>query len=272
MAEINLGKVVGERGTSVRYRGKWAADSSYVNSESYIDMVTHGGNMWMCLADNVNVEPGTDETKWELSVKGASGNSFEVVNNLTTEAEGYILDARQGKVLKDTVDKIYTDKLKTLDEIAQVEEEGKFVDAMAVRDLNNNVTPEVGTLTLGAVTGCTAEGMNGYYVRLANMVFFTAELNGIANNGSSDSVSVSFQCLPYKTKKHTVFTTGYQNVTIRTSGTETDSIVKAGAYGESDVIYLLSTFYGRTYDCKQVDITSGGSLIISGFYQVADGE
>ena len=171
MPTINLGKVTGDKGTSIRNRGEWNATAQYVNSENYVDMVSHNGNLWTCLVTNTNVEPAEGKEQWNLSAKGISNvyfteatdrenivsgeqtstsfgkiakwfsdlkdSAFSVVaNNLTTTAAGSVLDARQGKALKDN-------RIVSLEDIDLVTEPGFFTDALAVKELNRNFKESV---------------------------------------------------------------------------------------------------------------------------------
>lgn len=57
MPVIDLGKVVGNPGASMRFRGEWLSGSEYFNNESYIDTVTHNGSLWICKTTNTGQEP-----------------------------------------------------------------------------------------------------------------------------------------------------------------------------------------------------------------------
>lgn len=57
MPVVDLGKVVGNPGTSMRFRGEWLSGSEYFNNESYIDTVTHNGSLWICKTTNTGQEP-----------------------------------------------------------------------------------------------------------------------------------------------------------------------------------------------------------------------
>ncbi len=141
MAAINLGRVKGEKGTSIRNRGMWNDVEKYINDETFIDVVEHGGNMWMCKETNEDIEPAIDKAEWTMMVEGrgavefieagtreniisgeAIGKAFgkvrkffsdlkeaafrDVANNLTTTTEGSVLDARQGNELNKRIEKV----------------------------------------------------------------------------------------------------------------------------------------------------------------------
>lgn len=135
MAIIDLGKVKGDKGISVRNRGDWNKTAQYLNDAVYTDVVSHMGSLWTCLVTNTNIEPGKGKPQWNLSAEGVAS----VENNLTTTKVGSALDATQGKALKGITDKIYADKLVTMNEINLVTEKGFFVDALAVKELNSNL-------------------------------------------------------------------------------------------------------------------------------------
>lgn len=135
MPAINLGRVKGEKGTSIRNRGTWNEIEKYLSNEMFVDIVEHGGNMWLCNRTNENAEPAIGKEEWVMMVEGRGtvefeeakarenivsgegiGKSFgkirkffsdlkeaafrDVANNLTTTTEGSVLDARQGKRIK----------------------------------------------------------------------------------------------------------------------------------------------------------------------------
>lgn len=136
MPKIDLGKVTGDKGVSIRNRGEWNSTAQYINDKNYLDMVTRNGCLWTCAKTNTNVEPAKGKAEWNLSAEGLSNIVFTqatareniksgelasiafgkiakwfadlkaaafsaVANNLTTTAQGSVLDARQGKVLDD---------------------------------------------------------------------------------------------------------------------------------------------------------------------------
>lgn len=69
MPSINLGHVKGDKGTSVRYRGTWNDTAGYVNDESYIDMVTYDGSLWICNLSNSGVSPDRSGF-WDIVAQG----------------------------------------------------------------------------------------------------------------------------------------------------------------------------------------------------------
>lgn len=70
MAQIDLGRVVGDTGTSIRYRGDWTNTTEYLSDESYIDTVAHDDCLWICKVTNTNQEPTRDSTYWDMAAAG----------------------------------------------------------------------------------------------------------------------------------------------------------------------------------------------------------
>lgn len=68
MPQIDLGKVTGDKGTSVRNRGNWVANTAYVNDAFFIDYVSNAGNMYACKTSHTSGSSFSD-TNWELVVK-----------------------------------------------------------------------------------------------------------------------------------------------------------------------------------------------------------
>lgn len=69
MPVLDLGKVVGDPGASMRFRGEWNNESEYFNNASYIDAVTHNGSLWICKITNTNQVPATG-TYWGIGAQG----------------------------------------------------------------------------------------------------------------------------------------------------------------------------------------------------------
>ena len=67
--------IQGPQGTSIRHRGNWAANTSYVNNSQYIDIVTYNGSAYSCKTSHTSGETW-DETNWTvLVIKGATSYS-----------------------------------------------------------------------------------------------------------------------------------------------------------------------------------------------------
>ena len=73
MPTINLGRVKGDTGTSMRNRGVWAASTAYVNNSQYMDVVTNGGNSYVCKTSHTSGS-SFSATNWTMiAQKGATG-------------------------------------------------------------------------------------------------------------------------------------------------------------------------------------------------------
>lgn len=75
MPVLDLGKVVGDPGASMRYRGAWNSGSEYFNNASYIDAVTHNGSLWICKTTNTNQTPA-EGTYWGLGAQGMAEDNM----------------------------------------------------------------------------------------------------------------------------------------------------------------------------------------------------
>lgn len=75
-------------------KGDYDANSTYDN----LDLVKHNGLSWVAKKTVKGIEPSEENTEfWHKMF------DLNIANNLTTEEEGYALDARQGKVLNDKI-------------------------------------------------------------------------------------------------------------------------------------------------------------------------
>ena len=70
MPQIDLGKVVGDTGVSLRFRGEWNDVAEYVNGSNYIDLATHNGSLWICDSTNTNQEPSGSSEYWSVAAQG----------------------------------------------------------------------------------------------------------------------------------------------------------------------------------------------------------
>lgn len=139
----------------------------------------------------------------------------------------------------------------------------------AIDKINNNLSYESGQIVMsGTPVGCTATILesNSLYVKIGKLVFFNAELT-IGNNGTNPNLTVSIPCLPYNTKVHSTFSAGYQSCVVKANGSDNNTVLKAGAYGNGKNVYLSYSSGGRVWTASQKDIISGsGAILISGFY------
>lgn len=63
-----------------------------------LDLVGYGAATWLAKKTSIGIEPSEANTEYWFKFLGHS-----VANNLTTSKAGYVLDARQGKVLMDAI-------------------------------------------------------------------------------------------------------------------------------------------------------------------------
>lgn len=96
MPVIDLGKVVGDPGASMRFRGEWNSGSEYFNNSSYVDTVTHHGSLWVCKQTNTGQEP-IEGDYWGI---GAQGNSDLNASDVTydNESSGLSSNTAQGAI------------------------------------------------------------------------------------------------------------------------------------------------------------------------------
>lgn len=85
MPVIDLGKVVGDPGASMRFRGEWNSGSEYFNNSSYVDTVTHNGSLWICKVTNTGHEP-IEGDYWGM---GAYGTVTGFDATITIPATGW---------------------------------------------------------------------------------------------------------------------------------------------------------------------------------------
>ena len=96
MPVIDLGKVVGDPGASMRFRGEWNGGAEYFNNASYVDTVTHHGSLWVCKQTNTGQEP-IEGDYWGI---GAQGNSDLNASDVTydNESSGLSSNTAQGAI------------------------------------------------------------------------------------------------------------------------------------------------------------------------------
>lgn len=65
----------GATGTSLRLKNAWVANTAYVNSAQYIDIVTYGGNTYACKTSHTSAS-AFDSANWTMiAQKGAKGDT-----------------------------------------------------------------------------------------------------------------------------------------------------------------------------------------------------
>ena len=76
-------------------KGSYSSTSEY----EVLDLVNHKGVSWVAKQNVKGIEPSEANSAFWFKMAG-----HIVVNNLSTSAEGYVLDARQGKLLQDELE------------------------------------------------------------------------------------------------------------------------------------------------------------------------
>lgn len=92
--------IQGPQGASIRHRGNWVANTSYVNNSQYIDIVTYNGSAYSCKTSHTSGETW-DESNWTvLVIKGATSyteltdkpriNGVELAGDVSLEELGVL--------------------------------------------------------------------------------------------------------------------------------------------------------------------------------------
>lgn len=161
-----------------------------------------------------------------------SGATSTVANNLTTTTDGYVLDARMGKSLQDSI-----------------------------TTLNSTFSYETGTMgLLKPCHGCTHT--EGYYIKVGKLVTFNVTIYLTVENLES---YLEIPCLPYKTKDDCTFSSGYQKCQLK-SNNDNWTTIKVGAnYSSQNIMFFVSQ-EARTWTAMISDIKSEGKVVVSGSY------
>ena len=86
MPTIDLGRVKGDTGVSMRSKGSWTPSTAYVNNSQYIDVVTNGGNSYACKTSHTSGSTFSSDN-WNLvAQKGAKGDKGDKGNTPTIQA------------------------------------------------------------------------------------------------------------------------------------------------------------------------------------------
>lgn len=161
-----------------------------------------------------------------------SGATSTVANNLTTTTDGYVLDARMGKSLQDSI-----------------------------TTLNSTFSYETGTMgLLKPCHGCTHT--EGYYIKVGKLVTFNVTIYLTVENLES---YLEIPCLPYKTKDDCTFSSGYQKCQLK-SNDDNWTITKVGANHSTQSILFFVSQDARTWTAMISDIKSEGKVVVSGSY------
>lgn len=164
-----------------------------------------------------------------------TGSTSTVANNLTTTTSGYVLDARQGKTLNDSI-----------------------------TTLNSTFSYETGTMgLLRPCNGCT--GTEGYYIKVGKLVTFNVTIYLEVSEVDMSTTPLEIPCLPYRTKDNCTFSSGYQNCCLK-SNDDNWTITKVGAnYSTQSILFYVSQD-ARTWTAMVNDIKQAGRIIVSGSY------
>lgn len=172
MPKVNLGRVKGDKGVSMRNRGEWNSTAKYLNDEHYIDFVSHNGSLWTCLATNVNVEPSDTAVEWNLAAKSIDTVYFAQASKRENIISGESASTAFGKIAKwfaDIKSAAFYSVVKSLN----ITEEGYLMDgktaAEAFAELNSKSIIEAG------------HNSNGYYRKYADGTLEMWGTNTITN-------------------------------------------------------------------------------------------
>ncbi len=164
-----------------------------------------------------------------------TGSTSTVANNLTTTTSGYVLDARQGKTLNDSI-----------------------------TTLNSTFSYETGTMgLLRPCNGCTST--EGYYIKVGKLVTFNVTIYLEVSEVDMPTTYLEIPCLPYRTKDNCTFSSGYQNCCLK-SNNDNWTITKVGANYSSQSILFFVSQDARTWTALVNDIKQAGKIIVSGSY------
>lgn len=164
-----------------------------------------------------------------------SGATSTVANNLTTTTDGYVLDARMGKSLQDSI-----------------------------TTLNSTFSYETGTMgLLSPCNGCTST--EGYYIKVGKLVTFNVTIYLEVSEVDTPNTYLEIPCLPYRTKYNCTFSSGYQKCCLK-SNDDNWTITKVGANHSTQSILFYVSQDARTWTAKVNDIKQSGEIIVSGSY------
>lgn len=94
-----------KKGTSYRNKGAWHNDETYINDQYFIDTVSIFGCTYYCKQTNTGHQPldSAESGYWGLIALRGTDAGVTIVDNLNSENSGYVLSAKQGKVLKELI-------------------------------------------------------------------------------------------------------------------------------------------------------------------------
>ena len=164
-----------------------------------------------------------------------TGSTSTVANNLTTTTDGYVLDARMGKSLQDSI-----------------------------TTLNSTFSYETGTMgLLRPCDGCTHT--EGYYIKVGKLVTFNVTIYLEVEVNASSTTYLEIPCLPYKTGYDCTFSSGYQKCCLK-SNDDNWTVTKVGANHSAQSILFYVSQDARTWTAVLSDIKQDGKIVVSGSY------
>lgn len=142
-------------------KGDWKENEVY----EMLDLVNHGGVSWLAKKASAGIAPGTETSEYWFNFMGITTKEVHIANNLTTTAEGFALDAMQGKLLMDALGLANTKVSSIESQLAEVKltlsgastalNEAKATLTTlgsSVSTLQSNATITKGTLAVGSTS------------------------------------------------------------------------------------------------------------------------
>ena len=135
--DLDLGKVVGDPGASLRFRDAWNSGSEYRNDATYIDVVQHNGSLWVCKQTNTGQTPSSSSEYWGLGAQGIR-QAGEMLQGrlLYLSANGMDTSTVSNADLEELVQANVPEKIGTLSDL-KTSAKGNLV--AAVNELNGKI-------------------------------------------------------------------------------------------------------------------------------------
>ena len=92
-------------------KGEYDVNTNY----EFLDIVTYGNATWVAKQASTGIIPSDDTSEYWFKMVGS-----DIANNLATLDAGYVLDARQGKVLKDFINALDANMVSMASDISNV--------------------------------------------------------------------------------------------------------------------------------------------------------
>lgn len=222
------------------------------------------------------------ENDAELTLTFADQSAYPTANNLTTTAEGYALDARQGKVLDDKkLDKTaVANNLTTIDEGRALDaRQGKWLNENKVgfSDIANDLVTSDVNKVLSAAQGValkklTSDGDKALEERLAETKAAVAEnRTAIAGKISMKTATVNLPVSGWVENSQTVSVAG---VTVANQVVATPSPSSHDHYGECAVRCTGQAAGALSFACitvPTIDLTVNVMILDNGLFVDSDG-